>query len=262
MFSLIDFTKLYGWEKIKTIRHLISVYSLYECVYMCVCVCVCRAGPVCVKWNGGGCLFSVTVRRVEGGRGRERGQTTWLAEIVFTLWPESDGNRTALPNRVLQIHRYTESVLRQNTADPSTFTTLPDQEKLAYLLGEHKTCCVFAAQYVSLCHHRREDTRLPWADVSSTCRLYYDILPFILLKCIFCLYKSYTVPYLILFLSHTYNSHSFCTTYLIRFKYLFYYYYFFIFISVNSNVHYLWAAQLQLLWQYKCIVFVMPIKHT
>ncbi len=39
-----------------------------------------------------------------------------------------------------------------------TFTTLPDQEKLAYLLGEHKTCCVFAAQYVSLCHHRREDT--------------------------------------------------------------------------------------------------------
>ncbi len=39
-----------------------------------------------------------------------------------------------------------------------TFTTLSDQEKLAYLLGEHKTCCVFAAQYVSLCHHRREDT--------------------------------------------------------------------------------------------------------
>jgi len=38
-----------------------------------------------------------------------------------------------------------------------TFTTLPDQEKL-YLLGEHKTCCVFAAQNVSLCHHRREDT--------------------------------------------------------------------------------------------------------
>ncbi len=30
--------------------------------------------------------------------------------------------------------------------------------------------------------------------------------PFILLKRIFCLYKSYTVPYLILFLSHTYNS--------------------------------------------------------
>ncbi len=47
---------------------------------------------------------------------------------------------------------------------------------------------------------------------------YYSI---ILLKCIFCLCKSYTVPYLILFLSHTYNSHSFCTTYLIRFKYLF-----------------------------------------
>ncbi len=27
--------------------------------------------------------------------------------------------RTALPDRVLQIHRYTDSVLRQNTADPS-----------------------------------------------------------------------------------------------------------------------------------------------
>ncbi len=56
----------------------------------------------------------------------------------------------------------------------------------------------------------------------------------------------------------TYNSHSFCTTYLIRFKYLFYYYYYFYF----CYVHYLWGAQLQLLWQYKCIVFVMPIKHT
>ncbi len=26
---------------------------------------------MCVKWNGGGCLFSVTVRRVEGERKRE-----------------------------------------------------------------------------------------------------------------------------------------------------------------------------------------------
>ncbi len=143
-----------------------------------------------------------------------------------------------------------------------TFTTLSDQEKLAYLLGEHKTCCVFAAQYVSLCHHRREDTpperereRERERDLLCVCfsicvslspqkrrhpvcpelmfpahvdyiMTYY---PFILLKCIFCLYKSYTVPYLILFLSHTYNSHSFCTTYLIRFKYLFYYYYCFYF---------------------------------
>ncbi len=105
-----------------------------------------------------------------------------------------------------------------------TFTTLPDQEKLAYLLGEHKTCCVLAAQYVSLSPQKRRHStcvcwvcvwerpavclllnmclsvtteektlRLPWADVSSTCRLYYDILPpFILLKCIFCLYKPYT----------------------------------------------------------------------
>ncbi len=51
--------------------------------------------------------------------------------------------RTVYYDKIQQIH--------------PTFTTLPDQEKLAYLLEEHKTCCVFA-QYVSLCHHRREDT--------------------------------------------------------------------------------------------------------
>ncbi len=52
--------------------------------------------------------------------------------------------RTVYYDKIQQIH--------------PTFTTLSDQEKLAYLLGEHKTCCVLAAQYVSLCHHRREDT--------------------------------------------------------------------------------------------------------
>jgi len=52
--------------------------------------------------------------------------------------------RTVYYDKIQQIH--------------PTFTTLPDQEKLAYLLGEHKTCCVLAAQYMSLCHHRREDT--------------------------------------------------------------------------------------------------------
>ncbi len=39
--------------------------------------------------------------------------------------------RTVFYDKIQQIH--------------PTFTTLPDQEKLAYLLGEHKTCCVFAA---------------------------------------------------------------------------------------------------------------------
>ncbi len=46
--------------------------------------------------------------------------------------------RTVYYDKIQQIH--------------PTFTTLPDQEKLAYLLGEHKTCCVLAAQYVSLCY--------------------------------------------------------------------------------------------------------------
>ncbi len=40
---------------------------------VCVCVCMC----VCEKWNGGGCLFSVTVRRVERERERERERETF-----------------------------------------------------------------------------------------------------------------------------------------------------------------------------------------
>ncbi len=140
---------------------LLSSMSVCISVCVCVCVCVCRAGPVCVcvKWNGGGCLFSVTVRRVEGGRGRDR--QTWLppeqrlcshcdlnqmeTELHFlTECSKYTDIRTVYYDKIQQIH--------------PTFTTLPDQEKLAYLLGEHKACCVLAAQYVSLCHHRREDT--------------------------------------------------------------------------------------------------------
>ncbi len=120
--------------------------------------------------------------------------------------------RTVFYDKIQQIH--------------PTFTTLPDQEKLAYLLGEHKTCCVFAAQYVSLCHHRRCPELMFPAHVDYIMTYY----PIILLKCIFCLCKTYTVLYLILFLSHTYNSHSFCTTYLIRLKKLFYYYYYLYFL--------------------------------
>ncbi len=129
--------------------HLSLLSSMSVCIRVCVCV--------CVKWNGGGCLFSVTVRRVEGGRDRQ----TWLppeqrlcshcdlnqmeTELHFlTECSKYTDIRTVYYDKIQQIH--------------PTFTTLPDQEKLAYLLGEHKTCCVPAAQYVSLCHHRREDT--------------------------------------------------------------------------------------------------------
>ncbi len=53
-----------------------------------------------------------------------------------------------------------------------TFKTLPDQEKLPYLLGEHENCCVFAAQCLSVTIEEKT-LNLPWSDVSSTCRLYY-----------------------------------------------------------------------------------------
>ncbi len=56
-------------------------------------------------------LFTVSDKKLRS--------TLTRCEIVFTLWSESDGNRIALPNRMLQINRYTDSVLRQNTADPS-----------------------------------------------------------------------------------------------------------------------------------------------
>ncbi len=83
------------------------------------------------------------------------------AEIVFTLWPESDGNRTALPNRVLQIHRYTNSVLRQNTADPShIYNSSRPGETSVYCSENTRPAVCLPAQYVSLCHHRREDTHL------------------------------------------------------------------------------------------------------
>ncbi len=123
---------------------------------MCVCVCV------CVKWNGGGCLFSVTVRRVEGGRGRGRDRAVSGLPPEQRLCSHCDLNQMETELHFLtECSKYTD--IRTVYYDKiqqihPTFTTLPDQEKLAYLLGEHKTCCVFAAQYVSLCHHRREDT--------------------------------------------------------------------------------------------------------
>ncbi len=117
MFSLMTLQNSMDERKLKNYQafHL----SLLSSMSVCICVCVC-AGPALCVWSGmEGAVFSVWqwggLREGEGERDRQ----TWLAEIVFTLWPESDGNRTALPNRVLQIHRYTESVLRQNTADPS-----------------------------------------------------------------------------------------------------------------------------------------------
>ncbi len=63
---------------------------------------------------------------------------------------------------------------------------------------------------------------------------YYSI---ILLKCIFCTCKSYNLSYLILFLTHTYNSHLFCTKCLIRFKYFFITIIFFLFLLIHIYIY-------------------------
>ncbi len=118
MFSLMTLQNSMDERKLKNYQAFnLSLLSLWVCVYVCVCVvqgrpCVCE-----VEWRG----LSFQCDSEEGwGRERERErQTNMACRDWFTLWPESDGNRTALPDRVLQIHRYTESVLRQNTADPS-----------------------------------------------------------------------------------------------------------------------------------------------
>ncbi len=84
--------------------------------------------------------------------------------------------RTVFYNKIQQIH--------------PTFKTLPDQEKLAYLLGEHKTCCVFAAQYVSLSPQKRRHSTCPelmFPAHLDYIKPYYSV---ILLRCTFCFCKS------------------------------------------------------------------------
>ncbi len=131
---------------------------------------------------------------------------------------------------MIQIHRYTESVLRQNTADPShIYNSSRPGETSVSARRTQDLLCVCCSICVSLSPQKRRHPVCPELMFPAHVDYIMTYYPFILLKCIFCLYKSYTVPYLILFRSHTYNSHSFCTTYLIRFKYLFYYYYCFYF---------------------------------
>ncbi len=104
----------------KTIRHFnLSLLSLWVCVYVCVCVWCVQGRPCVCEVEGGGCLFSVTVRRVEGGRGRRERQTNMACRIVFTLWPESDGNRTC--HFLTECSKYTVygECTTTNTADPS-----------------------------------------------------------------------------------------------------------------------------------------------
>ncbi|XP_026140994.1 inverted formin-2-like [Carassius auratus] len=65
---------------------------------------------------------------------------------IETECPKYTDIRTGFYDQIQQIHQ--------------TFKTLPNQEKLPYLLGEHKNCCVFAAQYVSACHDRAAGVNL------------------------------------------------------------------------------------------------------
>ncbi len=138
---------------------LLSSMSVCICVCVCVCVCVC-AGPALCVWSGmEGAVFSVWQW---GGLREGEGEGETDKHGLQRLCSHCDLNQMETELHFLtECSKYTD--IRRVYYDKiqqihPTFTTLPDQEKLAYLLGEHKTCCVFAAQYVSLCHHRREDT--------------------------------------------------------------------------------------------------------
>ncbi len=85
------------------------------------------------------------------------------AEIVFTLWPESDGNRTALPDRVLQIHRYTDSVLRQNTADPSHIYNSSRPGETSVSARRTRPAVLLLNMCLSVTTEEKT-LRLPWAD--------------------------------------------------------------------------------------------------
>ncbi len=136
--------------------------------------------------------MSHTVTRRDTQRERE-----WP---VTTLWPESDGNRTALPNRVLQIHRYTDSVLRQNTADPShIYNSSRPGETSVSAQRTQDLLCACCSICVSLSPQNRRHSVCPELMFPAHVDYIMTYYPFILLKCIFCLYKPYTVLYLILF---------------------------------------------------------------
>ncbi len=88
-------------------------------------------------------LFTVSDKKLRS--------TLTRCKIVFTLWSESDGNRIALPNRMLQIHRYTDSVLRQNTADPShIYNSSRPGETSVSALRTQDLLCVCCSIWVSL----------------------------------------------------------------------------------------------------------------
>ncbi len=158
MFSLMTLQNSMDERKLKNYQAFnLSLLSLWVCVYVCVCVC---AGPALCVWSGmEGAVFSVWqwggLREGEGERETDKHGLQRLCSHCDLNQMETELHFLTECSKYTDIRRVYYDKIQQ--IHP-TFTTLPDQEKLAYLLGEHKTCCVFAAQYVSLCHHRREDT--------------------------------------------------------------------------------------------------------
>ncbi len=132
---------------------------------------------------------------------------------------------------MLQIHRYTDSVLQQNTADPSHIynSSRPGETSVSARRTQdllcaccsicvslspqkrrHSTCvcecvcerdllCVCCSICVSLSPQKRRHSVCPELMFPAHVDYIMTYYPFILLKCIFCLYKPYTVLYLILF---------------------------------------------------------------
>ncbi len=104
------------------------------------------------------------------------------------------GERVCERERMLQIHRYTDSVLQQNTADPSHISnsSRPGETSVSARRTQD-LLCVCCSICVSLSPQKRRHSTCP--ELMFPAHLDY-IMPYysvILLKCIFCLCISYTL---------------------------------------------------------------------
>ncbi len=190
MFSLMTLQNSMDERKLKNYQALISVYSLYECVYMCVCVCVQGRPCVCeVEWRG----LSFQCDSEEGW-GEGEGERETDKHGLQRLCSHCDLNQMETELHFLtECSKYTD--IRRVYYDKiqqihPTFTTLPDQEKTSVSARRTQDLlCVCCSICVSLSPQKRRHPVCPelmfpaHVDYIMT---YYSI---ILLKCIFCLYN-------------------------------------------------------------------------